>query len=252
MASKNKFEVHGETIHISRDEWSKLACTTYREDYYDELKSVTWGESKGYLKSQKLGYLHRYIVSKWYGQELLDEMTKAGWVVDHMNNNGFDCEISNLYFLSSDENKAKGFTVDKKSEALRSRIALNMFKDFTTGLFQITIFFNDEMYFVNSITGESFQVSSLKLLYNADYTLVINDARTILLNYEQNKKFELGKLHFIDYKIEKALLIRLKDEDRNKAIIEIDGEHYILINERTRMHKINYDKGWLPKTVTTA
>lgn len=38
-------------------------------------------------------------MEKWYGKETLDEMTEKGWVVDHMNNNGYDCRICNLEFL---------------------------------------------------------------------------------------------------------------------------------------------------------
>ncbi|MDD4493591.1 MAG: hypothetical protein PHV32_04470 [Eubacteriales bacterium] len=247
MASKNKFDIYGNTVHISRDGWDKLANTTFREDYIDELMSVTWGISNGYIYSQKLGYLHRYIMGKWYGNDMVEKMTSSGFVVDHMNNDSFDCEISNLCFLSSDENKAKGFTVDKQSHELRWDIALNMFKDFDTSYFQITIFFNKTMYLVNSQTNESYPASSLKLLYNKNYDMVINDARYILLSYKESGKFGLSKLNFVEYKIEKAHLMHLNEEDRDKAVIEIDGKQYLIINEHTRMLKINYDKGWTPK-----
>ena len=67
MASKNRFEINGDTVHIFRDGWEHLASTSYRDDYIDELQSVTWGITNGYLRSNKLGYLHRYVVGKWYG-----------------------------------------------------------------------------------------------------------------------------------------------------------------------------------------
>lgn len=246
MASKNTFEVYDDVVHVFRKEWEKIAFASFREDYYPELSSVTWSVNGEYLHNAKLGYLHRYIVGKWYGEDMLAEMTKAGWIVDHMNNNGFDCQISNLAFLSSDENKAKGFTVDKQSEALRYHIALNLFRDFSTGLYQITIFFNDEVAMINTETGETFPVSLIKLLYDSDYKLVINDARDILLNYELNKSFYLSKLHHKEFRYEKAIFVDLKPEERGCAMEERDGTVMLVMNEHTKMVKVNYDKGWKP------
>ena len=100
MASKNKFEVVNNEIHITRDDWSFVGMTTYREDYYDELSSKTWGlTDKGYMTNGALGLLHRYIMGKWYGEDVLRDTTQCGYVVDHMNNIHYDCRISNLEFL---------------------------------------------------------------------------------------------------------------------------------------------------------
>ena len=159
MSSKNKFKLCDDTLEISRDKWCKIAFTSYREDYCKEITKYTWGEKNGYLHSGKLGYLHRYIMGKWYGQDVLDEMTKAGFVVDHMDNNGFECRIENLYFLAKNENTAKGLTLDIQIEEMRPRIALSIYRDFSTGLFQITMFFNvsvslckgDEMTHISAI-----------------------------------------------------------------------------------------------------
>lgn len=244
MPSKNKFEINGEIVFITSEGWDKLAHTTYREDYYPELSSVTWSQNGAYLRNSKLGYLHRYIAAKWYGVDMLKEMDEAGWIVDHMNNDGFDCQIENLSFLSSDENKAKGFTVDKQSEEMKYHIALNLFRDFSTGCFQITMFFNDEVALCEG--GEMFCVSSLRLLYDTDYRIVINDTRDVLLSYTLSKKFDLSKLHHKEYKYEKAFYTTLKPEEKGAAVVERDGKMMLLINEHTKMLKVNYDKGWLP------
>ncbi|MGO5054583.1 HNH endonuclease [Holdemanella porci] len=105
--SKNKFEIINDEIHITREGWPLIGLTTYREDYYEELTSKTWSltkpnsdtEDKGYLSNGTLGLLHRYIAGKWYGEDVLKDMTEKGYVVDHMNNNHADCRISNLEFL---------------------------------------------------------------------------------------------------------------------------------------------------------
>lgn len=105
--SKNKFDIVNNEVHIYRDEWSKIALTTYREDYYEELSSKTWSLTnsnnveKSYLKNKELGLLHRYIMAKWYGEDVLNSMTERGYIVEHMNNEHMDCRISNLEFLKN-------------------------------------------------------------------------------------------------------------------------------------------------------
>lgn len=41
MKSENRFKLINGNIHICRDGWERMAEVTYREDYYDELISVT-------------------------------------------------------------------------------------------------------------------------------------------------------------------------------------------------------------------
>lgn len=139
--SKNKFEIINDEIHISKEGWPLIGLTTYREDYYEELTSKTWTltkansetDDKGYLSNKTLGLLHRYIVAKWYGQDVLDTMTQKGFVVDHLNNNHTDCRISNLEFLKKAYNTAKGQAFDVDSKMMEHHIAVNIFKDFSTG-----------------------------------------------------------------------------------------------------------------------
>lgn len=140
--SKNTFEISRGRVTIGHPDWDFLSFASIKDEYADELQSVTWSKKGEYLYSSKLKvYLHVYIMKKWYGDDVYEKMKAEGCVVDHMDNDGHNCCIDNLSFLLSDENKAKGMTVDKMS-ADRSYIALSMFKDFDTQLFQITISFN--------------------------------------------------------------------------------------------------------------
>ena len=108
-SSKNTFSVNGDTVSIMREDWNEIAFATYREDYYEELSRHTWSIQNGYPTNQTLGGgLHRYMMSKWYGEAVLSDMTARGFVVDHMNNNHMDCRISNLEFLKHNRNVAKG------------------------------------------------------------------------------------------------------------------------------------------------
>lgn len=246
MASLNTFSRRDDEVEIYREEWKKVALTTYREDYFDELTSATWTENKGYLTNGKLGALHRYIMEKWYGEEMLSEMTSQGWVVDHMNNDGFDCRISNLEFLPTRHNIAKGQTVDVEAEAMRQHIALSMFKDFSTGMYQIHVDCNDPISLYNATTGELRPLAKLKLLYNCDYRIVINDARDILLNYDLYKNFKLQSLHCADWKAEFFEMIVPKEDEIGRPFIERDGKLYACIGNDIWFHSSSVESGWIP------
>lgn len=257
MSSKNSFEVHGEDVHIYRTGWDSVAFATYREDYYEELTSVTWTMSKTaksnkvYLQNGKFGSLHRYIMKKWYGEEMVDDMTAKGWVVDHMNNDGLDCRISNLEFLPKQINTAKGNYLDVSIRELRFRIALSLHKDFSTGLYQIHIGFNKPASLYDAASGkfateEFHQLAKLKFLYNCDYRTVINDATNILSDYELYGCVKLDRLHFIDKKAEYFENIILTEEEKGKSVIERDGKYYFIIGNGIMFYSSPVDKGWVP------
>lgn len=169
--SKNSFEVINDEIHIYGENWSRVGLTTYRKDYYDEICSKTWSLTnrkdldKSYLKNSDLGLLHRYIMSKWYGKKILDEMSEKGYIVEHMNNKHMDCRISNLEFLKKAYNTAKAQTFDKDSVEMEKHIAVNIFKDFSTGCYQLTIGCNDSIIGFDT-EGSKYYVVAILLLYN--------------------------------------------------------------------------------------
>nr|WP_302597125.1 HNH endonuclease [uncultured Cellulosilyticum sp.] len=241
--SKNEFEINGDRIYISRDGWNKLGSTTYRADYYEELKSVTWTKKGEYLYSNKLKkYLHRYIAEKWYGEEMVKWMDSHLFVVDHMDNNGFNCEISNLEFLPNDENKAKGLTVDKQVAKIRGKLAICMFKDFSTNLYQLTIGFNVEAYELEN--GKYTPIVWMKLLYDTEYSQVIHDAWQIIIEYNMYNQINTSKLHYIDKKVECATRFRLEPSEKNAPLIVRNGIYYMVIGDKCRIHSIPYERGW--------
>lgn len=200
--SKNNFSITGNSIYISRPEWDFIAQATIRDDYVEEIQSVTWGlQNDRYPHNAKLGTLHSYIMKKWYGEELCAEMKEKGFVIDHMDNESHNCCIENLYFLAEAYNKAKGMTFDQENKDKRY-IALTMSRDFNTGLFQITISFN----YPATLKLEGFEppavVELAYLLYEGDYRTVIADAQDILMDYKSDYTFRPEKLRAIDYHIE--------------------------------------------------
>lgn len=54
--SKNGFRIDGDIISITRSEWDFIAQATVREDYLEEIQSVTWGlNNNRYLYNSKYG-----------------------------------------------------------------------------------------------------------------------------------------------------------------------------------------------------
>ena len=246
--TKNSFEINGNEITIRRPGWETIVQTTYRDDYYSELTSHVWQIDNGYPTNKTLGGgLHRYIMEKWYGKEMLDKLTAKGYVIDHINNNHCDCRIQNLEFLKKDYNTAKGQQLDKDIPRLSWNIALSIFKDFDTGCYQITIGCNDP------ITGKDnnstvFFVDSFKFLYSGDYNnypIVLNDAEGILLDYEKKKRITPSKTRAAAIRVYKAPEFALTDEEKKQAVIMRDGHPYIIIgNGNNYLVSIHPDLGW--------
>jgi len=245
-SSLNTFSISGNEINIIRSFWPRMACTTYRPDYYDELTSKTWTLNNGYLSNSSLGLLHRYIMRKWYGDEVFDYFTSEGYVIDHLNNDGMDCRITNLEFLKKNYNVAKGQAFDVDAKKIRFRIAVNIFKDFTTDCYQISIGCNDPICGTDS-DGERFYIQSITLLYDCNYAIVINDAENILLQYESEGKITISNTHACDSRICKAIDVQLTEEEKNGAIVIRDGVPYLVLGTgNTFILSAHYDEGWIP------
>lgn len=247
MPSKNKFEVNGDTITILREGWPSLALATYRDDYYSELTRYTWTLNNGYPYNATLGGgLHRYMMSKWYGEDVLKSFTEKGYVVDHMNNNHMDCRVTNLEFLKKAYNTAKGQAFDVDAREMQYRIAVNIFKDFSTGCYQITIGCNDSIGCKNA-AGEIKWINDIKLLYNCDYSIVINDAENILRIYDTEGRIPISTLNACDARVNFAPDIVITEEEKDRAFVERDGQYYLVIgNGHTYLNAVHFDEGWKP------
>jgi hypothetical protein len=241
LASRNNFERKGDIVFISNPSWDFIASASIRDDYADELENVTWSKNGSYLYSSRLKvYLHVYIMQKWYGDDVYEEMRKNQYVVDHMDNDGHNCCIDNLCFLINDENKAKGMTVDKMSQD-RSHIALTMIKDFQTQLIQMTIHFNYPATAVISGLSKPAVIELVYLLYDCEYEMVINDARSILYDYRRDFTFQPEKLHFIDYDIEGAYGVARQIETYDEYLARKHGHGVALFVKRAPLRGWNKD-----------
>ena len=233
--SKNTFTISGDHVSISHPGWDFIATATIRDDYAKELQSVTWSKNGDYLYNAKLGgYLHIYIMKKWYGEGTYEQMKEEGYVVDHMDGNKRNCCIDNLFFLMENENKAKGFTVDQYGKE-KTHIALTLCRDFETKHFQITIVFNYPAITKISTVESPAVIDLAYLLYDRDYPEVINDARTILYDYNRDYTFEPEKLHFVDYHIEGAYGLPMPIEAYDRYIEGGHGHTVFFFNKKAPM-----------------
>lgn len=128
-------------------------------------------------------------------------MTEEGRFFDSRNH--VDCRISNLEFLKQAYNTAKGQAFDVDSKVLEHNIAVNLFKDFSTGCYQMTIGCNDDIV-GTTVDGKKYHIVAILLLYDCDYSIVINDAENILRVYETEGRIDVGKTYACDIKIRKA------------------------------------------------
>ena len=190
--------------------------------------------------------LHQFIVEKWYGKELLDEMYKKGFIIEHLDNNEFNNTLSNLDFLLSDYNTAKGQWLDKDIVKYRDRIALRMYKNFHTDTYEISVAFN-ECFDEKLADGRILPVKAIHFLYDTDYITVLLDASKIIHDYIFLSTIQMDKLSFCDIRIEYAHFVDLTDEERervgngNGGIIERDGKILLIPGKYMKIvsgHKI--------------
>lgn len=141
-------------------------------------------------------------------------MTEEGRFFDSRNH--VDCRISNLEFLKQAYNTAKGQAFDVDSKVLEHNIAVNLFKDFSTGCYQMTIGCNDDIV-GTTVDGKKYHIVAILLLYDCDYSIVINDAENILRVYEIEGRIDVGKTYACDIKIRK---LRKRQQKRQKMQFE--------------------------------
>ena len=110
----------------------------------------------------------------------------------------------------------------------------------------MTIGCNDDIVGITS-DGKKYHIVAILLLYDCDYSIVINDAENILRLYETEGRIDISKTYACDVKIRKAIDINLTEKEKNSAIVMRDGVSYLVLGtEKAYLNSVHYEKGWRP------
>ncbi|ALC87394.1 hypothetical protein AM499_17415 [Bacillus sp. FJAT-22090] len=175
----------------------------------------------------------------WYGLERFEEVKDKGFIVEHHDNDAFNCLIENLSFAPNDVNLAKAHTYDKERKTSLPYIAINFFKDFKSKKYQITLGFNVEFFLTQKEVTKS--ITSLKLLYADDFRIVFNDASNLLYNLTEYKQFDLRKLQYIDYTYTETIYVQPKADGTFPVLVEVDGEWTIVLSNKSKLYSVAPD-----------
>lgn len=146
----------GNVYELRRDQWRGNTERISKDpELLNEVCKYKWTYSEGvhpYLRSSKLGMsLHEFVLGFVYGAENIDKMQAEGNIIEHLDNDGLNCTYENLHILSDDMNKAKAFSIDKKSKDSENdpfpAYILDVYYLHDKKQFQLQIFMNDDIYF---------------------------------------------------------------------------------------------------------
>ncbi|HOV28305.1 MAG TPA: HNH endonuclease [Pseudobacteroides sp.] len=232
MPAKDQKVTHdNETITISRPCFKSLAFASYTKELFEMISSVTWSVSrsktgKEYIKSSKYGLLHQLVIAYFYGEDVLKEAYDDDYVIDHLDNNGYDCVYENLALIPKKENSAKGLTYDIERKDSIDNISINITRDFDTKEFQISVMFNKPYNII--LNSDSIPIMKLYLRYGVDFKTAFIDARSILNDLNTSKMINLQNLRSSGFDYRKAEIMFAKHEEIESGFIVKDGQVYIV------------------------
>jgi len=124
-----------------------------------------------------------------------------------------------------------------------SRMAVNFFKDFESGRYQITIRFNKPHYIVNHAQNKAIDVSAIFLLYNDDFYRTMSDATTLLHEIRAYGQIKLSNLWFEKMNYEETILVELESGKEDALFFEHEGKIAMRLGtERAIINSISPDK----------
>jgi hypothetical protein len=212
-----------------------IGYTDFSEELWGIISSVSWHvKLSNYIYStQYKKYLHQIIMEYWYGQDCCQKMSNNGFVIDHLDNNGLNCQYENLEFLKERKNlHLKGNVFDKTQREQIPTAALSIYKR-KDGEYQITIGFNKPFY---NKKGQA--LSRANLVYRGrDYDLVLNDA-LLIQDFIEKGAIVLDDLHNDDMSWQPLYQI-VSEEDLHPGNI-ING--YIILGEGIQIIKASPDE----------
>lgn len=229
-----KVYVRNSKIMIFRDSFTREAVTTYDKNLLKKIESVTWTvkrskTGKEYLYCNKYGTLHKLVASHFYGDDIIKKAYENDFVIDHLDNDGYDCTFNNLVIISRYENSAKGLTYDIKRKESSNIFSINITRDFSTKEFQIAIVFNKHGTLIED--NNLVPLGSIHFRYGEDFYTAFYDAQFIINTLNNNMELDIKLLRCQEVCI--CNLVRdeyVTKEEYDSGFCVRDGEQYFIQN----------------------
>jgi len=223
-------------ISINIEGMSRLAFVDYSDEMFEMIKKAKFRVPKTLETREKYKYpysneykktLHQMVFDFYFSEKQRNELYKINYIIEHLDNDGFNCSISNLFFLKDIKNTYKGWHLDKIIKDSIPIVAMKIYHILENKTFQIVLCFNQS--FINQKTLDHLQ--DIKLLYDYNYEIVLQDAEQILESIVKggNIKFDEWRRLYRYINIRKTYYpkIELTEEEKKQGfgtIIWRDGK----------------------------
>ena len=222
----------GNSYELSREQWD--GNRGYISDYpglLEEIEKYTWTYRKGdhpYLGCSKLKIsLHRFVLDFLYGRDRVSQMLERDCIIEHLDNDGLNCKYNNLHIVTSDENKTKAFSIDKKlaKRNIIPNFITDVFYDHDKKYYQLQIVFNKDLFKLRARNEmKSHYAEAFYCIYNEFADLFLDWC--YILRYQTNGRFNLNTFHADRLLAKPRPDIYLTKEEEQQACIERDGKIY--------------------------
>ncbi len=117
--------VYNDTISININGMSKLAFVNYTDGLLEIIKSARFRvpDTQEQINKYKYPYsneykkdLHQIVFDYYFGEDIRKYAYDLGYIIEHLDNDGFNCDISNLFILKKVKNTYKGWNLIKKQK----------------------------------------------------------------------------------------------------------------------------------------
>jgi hypothetical protein len=224
-------------LQFTDNEFHKTGYIDYTDDLWQIVSNSKWRTDGKYIYSGK-NTLHKIAMQYWYGKDCYKKMIDSGFVVDHIDNDGFNCLYENLEFLNRIKNwKYKGGYYDIERKNKLPIAAVNIFKKRSGDKFQITIGFN-----IHFFDSQGLPISKVFFGYDtSDYNLILSDAVS-LVESVGNGRINIQHLRFNRKKVEHPYFITSeKNHLKPGNVLKIDGEWVIIQGDGFQVVKVAPD-----------
>ncbi|MGP4060368.1 hypothetical protein [Halobacillus sp. H74] len=209
------------------------------KDIKNKVRTYIYTGSTPFTKRYKK--LYEVVMCIWYGKKKVDKMRDNKFIIEHLDNNPHNCSIENLAFADEDLNKSKAFSFDKTRPKLLPKVAINIYKNFITQEFEITLGFNQLYALTVEENNEIKRVplNALYLKYHNDFETMLVNANLITNSIKKDSQLNVELLNCYEYEYVPANFVMLPPDDPSPAFIDNNGKLMLLLNEKTRLSAVS-------------